>query len=475
MKRTICFFWLFVALTTALVITGCSGGNGGEQAAVIRSSPEPVEESDSAAAEPAPGSVSEPAAEPVDGPTPKLTTAPTSAPTPEATPLLTEYVFDSGVTAWEQVAAVLQANPALRRLDMRESGVDIREHAATLAALKLEELRFAVDLCGEQITDETEVFTPRTVPEEWDLEVLKLLRGLRRIDLSTVTCEPEQIQMIRESFPEAELSWALDLCGLEVGPDTEALNYNGRQIASLEPFYRTLPLLTKLTSLEMCGCGVENEDMDALRTAFPQAGVVWSIKSRHWNVRTDIDHFATWRIARVDEEGKILEAYNIHGNKDEDVAWLKYCHDIVALDVGHNLLTNCEFVRYMPKLKYLILSDNKIKDLSPLSSLKELIYLEIFVTPVSDLTPLAGLTSLLDLNMCSCHISDLSPLYGLPLERVWMTPYSLKNSKEAAEAFHAAVPNCDLEYIVRTDSTGNGWRTHERYREMRLALGRAKP
>lgn len=465
MKKAIHMFWLFAALTIALVSVGCVGGTGSEGGAAVYASPELSQKVDPSTAASTPGSTPEPESAPV----------PTSAPTPEPTPLLTEYVFDSSVTTWEQVAAVLEANPALRRLDLREGSVDVREHAADLAALTMEELWFKTTLCGEEITHETETFAPKTMPQEEDLEVLKLLKGLRRIDLAAVSCEPEQIRMVRESFPDTELSWKLDLCGQEVGPDTETLNYNGRSIASLEPFYRTLPLLTKLTSLEMCGCGVGNEDMDALRTAFPQAGVVWSIKSRHWNVRTDTDHFATWRIARVDEEGKILEAYNIHGNRDEDLAWLKYCHDIVALDVGHNWLTNCEFVRYMPKLKYLILADNKIKDLSPLSSLKELIYLELFVMPVTDLTPLSGLTSLKDLNICDCHISDLSPLYGLPLERLWMTPYGMKNPQAAAEAFRAAVPNCDLEYIVKTHSTGNGWRNHERYAEMRRALGRAKP
>ena len=413
------------------------------------------------------------AEQPAASATAAATAEPTAVPTPEPTPV---YAFAlTGAAEWADVEQALSDYPALKQLDLTDSGLDIRANADALAALELDEISFRTELCGSEITQDTEVFTPVSVPEEADLAVLKLLKNLSAIDLRSVPCEPEQIRTVSEAFPTQEVLWQYELCGVAVGPDTEQLNYNDVPIDSLEPFYRTLPLLHQLSSLEMCGCGVGNEDMDALRTAFPDAGVVWSIKSRHWTVRTDADHFATWRIDRVDENGLILEAYNIHFNTNEDLDWLQYCHDMVALDVGHNLLTNCEFVRNMPKLKYLILADNKITDLSPVSELKNLEYLEIFVTPVTDLTPLAGLTKLLDLNMCSCHITDLTPLYGLPLERLWMTPYDLPDPKAAEEAFRAAVPGCDLEYIVRTDSTGNGWRQHERYKAMRLALGRAKP
>ena len=448
MKRTIGAIFILAAL---LAVAGC----GGKPAAEAVPTPEPAVQT--------------------AAPTAKPTPEPTAEPTPSPTPLLVEYAFE-GETDWAQVEQLIRENPALRKLDLRNCTLDVREHAGALAALDLEELRFTATLCGVEITDETEVFTPATVPEEWDMEVLKLLPKLRSVDLTAVPCEPEQVQMVQAFCPEQEVLWKLELCGAEVGPDTEQLNFNDRPIDSLEPFYRTLPLLTKLTSLEMCGCGVSNEDMDALRTAFPQAGIVWSITSKYWTVRTDADHFATWRVARTDENGKILEAYSISFNTNEDMDWLQYCHDLIALDVGHNKLTNCEFVRNMPKLKYLIIADNRISDLSPVATLPELIYFECFANPVTDLTPLSGLTNLLDINMCGCYISDLSPLYGLSkLERVWMTPYNLKDFKAAKTEFNEALPNCVLQYINNKDFTGLGWRKHPRYTEYRLALGRAKP
>ena len=427
----------------------------------------------------------QPASEPVKeaavtaAPTQAPTAEPTAEPTPEPTPLPTEYAFE-GETTWEEVASFQAADPALRKLDLRNCTLDVRAHAAQLAALDLEELKFSATLCGAEITDETEVFTPATVPEEWDMEVLKLLPKLRSVDLTALPCEPEQIQMVQAFCPEQEVLWKLDLCGVEVGPDTDKLNYNDQPIDSLEPFYRTLPLLTELTSLEMCGCGVGNEDMDALRTAFPQAGIVWSITSKYWTIRTDTDHFATWRVVRTDENGKILEAYSIAydrpGCVNEDVDWLQYCHDIIALDVGHNKLTNIEFVRNMHKLKYLITSGNDITDISPVADCHELVYFELFADPVKDLSPLSGLTKLLDINICSCPVSDLSPLYGLKqLERLWLTPYAFTYAREAEQQFREQVPGCNFHYVISHDMTGDGWRKHPRYTEYRLALGRAKP
>ncbi len=456
MKQTIRFFCLCLVLMLSIGSAAC------EKQLATQLAAEPVKDTSVTAV-----------------PTMEPTAEPTAEPTQAPTPMPTEYAFE-GETAWEEVAAFLEADPDLRKLDLRNSTLDIREHAEALAALELEELQFSGTLCGIGITDETEVFVPQTVPEAWDLEVLKLLPKLRCIDLTDVPCEPEQVRLVQEFCPEQDVLWKLDLCGVEVGPDTEQLNYNDQPIDSLEPFYRTLPLLTKLTTLEMCGCGVGNEDMDALRAAFPQAGIVWSIKSKYWTIRTDTDHFATWRVVRTDENGKILEAYSIAydrpGCTNEDLDWLQYCHDIIALDVGHNKLTNIEFVRNMPKLKYLITAGNDITDIGPVADCHELIYFELFADPVTDLSPLSGLDKLLDINICSCPVSDLSPLYGLKqLERLWLTPYAFSYARGAEQEFREQVPGCNFHFVSGHDMTGDGWRKHPRYTEYRLALGRAKP
>ena len=264
-----------------------------------------------------------------------------------------------------------------------------------------------------------------------------------------------------------------ELYGQKVTEETESLSYNGTKLESLDLFYRLLPLMPKLTSLDMCGTGIGNAEMDALRTAFPNAGIVWSIETQYWTVRTDITFFATWRIANRDASGRITEAYNINGNTSKDLEWLGYCHEITALDVGHNKLENIEFVRNMPHLQYLIIADNKVSDLSPVENLTELTYLEIFSNPIEDLSPLQGLSALKHLNMCYVKATDLSPLEGLPLERLWISENYLttRGAKAVKTRMAEIMPDCNTVIAQKGDFTGYGWRGCEEYYAMRAALG----
>ena len=395
--------------------------------------------------------------------------------TPTPTPEPDEYVA-APEESWDEIQNMLRKYPSIRMLDLTACGSLTVEHAEELAALSLDEVRFTTDYCGTTVMDTDTVFVPKSMEPGESFPLLNLLPHLEMIDLTALRCTPEQITSLQRAFPEVIIDWRYLLCGIEVGPDTETLNYNNQSLTnSLEDFYRVLPLLRKLKSLEMCGCGIGNGEMDALRTAFPSAGIVWSIQTPHWTVRTDADHFATWRIISTDENGKILEARNISFQTNADLDWLQYCHDLVALDVGHNMLTDCEFVRNMPKLKYLILADNRISDLSPVAELKNLKFLEIFANPIEDLSPLSGLTELLDLNACGCYISDLSPLDDLPIDRLWLTPYAFDDSNKARADFLSKHPDCTVVFIGDKDFTGCGWRYHERYAEYRYALGRAKP
>ena len=332
------------------------------------------------------------------------------------------------------------------------------------------------EIAGVPVGEDTRELTLNQVPTGAELALLAQLPKLETLDITKAQATAAEISALVAALPQVQVAYGLTLLGVPVGPDTRELTFNNQPIDSQEPFYEVLPLLPRLASLEMCGCGVPNEDMDALRRAFPQAGIVWSIETRHFCVRTDTDHFATWRIYQVDENGKILYAEGINFLTNEDLDFLQYCHDIVALDVGHNKLKNIEFVRSMPKLKYLIISDNPIEDFSPLSGLENLIYLEAFLTHVTDLTPLSKMYSLLDLNLVGTPVTDLSPLYGLKeLERLWLSVYGLPNWREVQQQAQAQLPHCQVAVMTDKDSTGQGWRRHPRYAEYRLALGRATP
>ena len=140
---------------------------------------------------------------------------------------------------------------------------------------------------------------------------------------------------------------------------------------------------------------------------------------------------------------------------------LRHCAQLRALDLGHNLIEDLDFLRALPELRVLILADNHITDLGPLADLKHLEYLELFMNRITDLSPLAGLTELRDLNLTRNRVDDIRPLLGLKkLERLWIPDNFLTQAQK--DELEAALPDCRIVYEW-SKSTGHGWREHPRY------------
>jgi len=159
-----------------------------------------------------------------------------------------------------------------------------------------------------------------------------------------------------------------------------------------------------------------------------------------------------------------------HNNKAAthgDFENLRYCPDLLALDLSHNEITDLSFLKYCPKLKILLLGDNDIVDISPIAGLKDLEYLELFKNKITDVSPLAELDKLIDLNICFNRIDDLTPLYHLTgLERLWI--YNSNNysksqpvPKSAVEELQQALPGTHIDHT--SYSTLGGWREHPRH------------
>jgi hypothetical protein len=200
----------------------------------------------------------------------------------------------------------------------------------------------------------------------------------------------------------------------------------------------------------------ENETMSAFREKMrPEYKVVWTVYLTKKPVRTDkeIIHSSALQICFIDEQSQDL----------------KYCEDAVIVDIGHSYVKYIEWVRYMPNLKYLILTHNWIKDLTPISSCKNLIYLEIYWNEhIPDYTPLLGCTSLKDLNV-SGTFADPTPLAQMTwLENLWATQTGWSGAEQ--KMLEEALPNTTLKFGA-IDYSAGGWRQVPRYFEMRDIMG----
>jgi hypothetical protein len=187
--------------------------------------------------------------------------------------------------------------------------------------------------------------------------------------------------------------------------------------------------------------------------------IVWTVTlGKGFRVRTDITSFMP-----------VSEDYYPSG---EDLNNLRYCHDIIAIDVGHRGITNCEFVAHMPHLQFLILADTKVRDLTPLTGLKELKYLELFQTNYQDVTPLLTLTALEDLNLCYTA-ADVEIVAQITwLKNLWWSQTEKRELTRAQQQLlRDSIPGCNFMLVKYRSSTGDGWRKLPNYYAQRDIFG----
>ena len=211
-----------------------------------------------------------------------------------------------------------------------------------------------------------------------------------------------------------------------------------------------------LQKLILCDCGLSNETLAAFQNEMNGVRVVWRVKlGTQWSLRTDAVAFSV-----------LIMNYKHVRMTSKDLEVLKYCPDLLALDLGHQALTDLSKIpEYLPELRLLIIADNQVSDLSPLANLKHLHYLEIFVNRVKDLSPLAGLRELVDVNISYNPISDITPLLNSPMmQRIWLE--STKVSQSGVDQLRAAYPEAKIVNIGK-GSVDQGWRYgNARYEQM---------
>ena len=320
-------------------------------------------------------------------------------------------------------------------------------------------LDYSVSVLGKAISPETETLDLSDGTELSAEELsaaLPYLPALQSVQLGDRSDDPAGAIAFAEAFPEISCvySYSVTYDGKTYGVDTELINLDGKHIPDPEALKNALKLLPNLKTVSMLDCDLDDTEMGALADALPNVKVLWEIDLGFWGkLRTDATAFTT-------RSGK-SDAEMAHRLTTEDIQPLRYCTDLVALDLGHQQIEDISCLSSLHKLQVLILADNRISDISALAQMPELVYVELFINYVSDLTPLSGLEQLKDLNICTNRVSDLTPLYPLKsLERLWYSgnQYHLADH----QALMAELPDCYCNRSVWPE-TEDGWRKHERY------------
>ncbi len=313
------------------------------------------------------------------------------------------------------------------------------------------------NIYGLTVRDDVKTLDLKGVtPDEHLVSYLKLFPDLTDVDLHGSEITPEFQLSLAKQFPDIAFGWEVEVDGTKFDSLIEDLDLTDHYRLTTDAVRQILPLFPKLKRLDMSNCAATNEEMAALRAEYPDINVVWLLRMGRWSLKTDAIAFSV-----------LIYDYSHKRLTSDDIQVLQYCTQLQALDIGHQAVTDLSVIGdYLPELRILILADNQVSDLTPLSKLKHLHYLEFFVNwQIKDLTPLAECKELVDLNIShNGLISDITPLLDLPLlERLWIEHTGVSN--EDIQKLRERYPDAQI-VDQGYGSVDQGWRTHPRYYAM---------
>lgn len=281
------------------------------------------------------------------------------------------------------------------------------------------------------------------------------LPALETLSLQNPVAPASLLLQLRQDYPNVQIHWEMDIYGQTVTDDVTELDISGAQVESCEAVEQQAAYLPQLEKLIMSDCGIDNETMAAFRERQRENyKVVWTV------------YFSEDSCARTDDIYFMPIQQGEYYFLDSHTENLKYCEDMICLDLGHHPIRNIDFVAYMPHLKYLILAHSDVRDVSPIVHCQELIYLEVDWSAIQDYTPIAQVRSLQDLNINRTYC-DITPLLEMTwLKNLWAPGIGYADGQLLIES----LPDTHVE-IRRKSPQGEGWRNLQNYYDMRDLLG----
>ena len=321
------------------------------------------------------------------------------------------------------------------------------------------QVRYRVELGGKSFDCRASVLVPGPCNEIQLRQALGLLPWVRRVDLRQTGLSPRQARALSRDYAPIRFVWEETWADVTFSTDAREIDLSGVEMESTEAVEELLPYLPRAEKIIMCDCGISSPEMAALGQRHPEIRFVWRVKLGPLSARTDDTWFAP------------ITHRQLIGGQDADE--LQYCVDMECIDLGHCWISHCEWARNMKNLRYLVLADTRVTDLSPLSGLKNLTYLELFVTPVRDYSPLLGCTGLEDLNLGYTY-GDPTPISKMTwLKNLWWCDANGVHDQERREAVTRMCQTLkDTNIAIYIDHpTASGWRKLPNYYAMRDILG----
>jgi len=356
----------------------------------------------------------------------------------------------SGLTAEE--FSLLECLPRLRTVYC--GGGDPESVSGLQTYCEQNGLTFGISLGGEAVDMAAAEVTAGAITDE-QLGLLQVLPNLKKLHIRSPEASAENLLALRKERPGIEITWERQVCGKLVAADTKEIDLSDRKNIDLEELDRDMAYFPDGRTVFLGECGLDNEALAAHRDLVREKyKLVWTVScGDKLKTRTDATTFMPVR-------------EHVYYFNDEEAYNLRYCEDMICIDIGHMSIRNIDFVEFMPNLEYLILAHTQLQYIEPIRHCKKLKFLELDWSPVKDLAPLKECTALEDLNLGNTF-ADFAPIGEMTwLKNLWMVDCSTRARYEMTQA----LPNTRV--MVTGDATvANGWRDLDNYYKMRDLLG----
>ena len=270
---------------------------------------------------------------------------------------------------------------------------------------------------------------------------LPYLENLEEVSFTEPQLKAEELKILSETFPLIEFTWEKTLFRQRLSSQTEELDISGMKYTSVEAIEAQTDYLPGLKKLIMCDTGLFNEDIAAFRErSRDRFKVIWNVKIRDFDVRTDAVWFKPSAFSKE--------------VRDCDMRSMKYCEDMLYVDMSRHYVKNIDWVKGTPHLKYLVVTDSPLRDIQALRYAKELKLLDLSGDDLRDLRPLMDCTALEDLTLAAVF-SDLSPVGQMD----WLKNLRISREESGLE-----------QKLSNTAINGSSWKQLPNYKDMQKLM-----
>ena len=318
------------------------------------------------------------------------------------------------------------------------------------------DLSYNVEIGGKIYEGTSETIDIANPDTDEVAEKLSFMPHVQTVNLNGDLPENDKLLKLQQAYPEITFVFDFTVFGIPVNTMDEFIDLSGIQVGSTEAVDAIIPHFYNLSQIDMVGCGISNDSMDALNKRYPDIKIVWRVNACGIWLRTDALYFMPVQYKVSSATG--AQCYN-----------LRYCTDMQVVDLGRYGTNDLSFVEHMPNLKYLLVCEGTVSDMTPVGNCISLEYIELQMSNAADLWPLTNLTNLRDLNLAEIPWEDMTPLLQMTwLDRLWFSKNGLSYASQ--EMMREALPNTVLIFYSSGHTT-SGFRYTPRYFEQRDILG----